>query len=140
MVDVHNKATRSFNMSRIKATNTKPELTVQDFLRGKGYRIKTNDSSLPGTPDIVVSSQQTVIFVNGCYWHGHNGCRYFTVPSTRKEWWLNKILTTKKNDRRRHRELRKLGWRVIVIWECRLKAQARAQTLSRLTNLLGRYL
>ena len=98
MTDVHDKVTRSYNMSRIKSKNTKPELLVRKFLFSKGYRFKLHDKNLQGKPDIVLPKYKTVIFVNGCFWHGHNGCKYFVIPKTNTDWWLNKIKRNKQLD------------------------------------------
>ncbi len=91
MADVHTKEIRSYNMSRIKGKNTKPEMLVRKFLYAHGYRYRIHDKKLPGKPDIVLPKYRTVIFVHGCFWHGHKNCKYFVVPKTRTEWWLNKI-------------------------------------------------
>lgn len=91
MTDVHDKQTRSFNMSRIKGKDTKPEMLVRKFLFGKGWRYHLHDKKLSGKPDLVFPKLKTVIFVHGCYWHGHEGCRYFVIPKTRTDWWLDKI-------------------------------------------------
>jgi len=88
MTDVHNRQTRSYNMSQIKGKNTKPEIMVRKFLFANGFRYRLHDKKLPGKPDIVLPKYKTVIFVNGCFWHGHEGCRYFVVPKTKTEWWL----------------------------------------------------
>ncbi|MBS4058867.1 MAG: DNA mismatch endonuclease Vsr [Bacteroidetes bacterium] len=90
-MDVHNPETRSYNMSRIKGKNTLPEMIVRKFLFSKGFRYKLHDKNLPGKPDIVLPKYKTVIFIHGCFWHGHEGCQYFVIPKTRTEWWLNKI-------------------------------------------------
>jgi len=121
-MDVHNKTTHSYNMSRIKGKNTKPELLVRKFLFANGFRYRLNVKTLPGKPDIVLPKYKTVIFVNGCFWHGHKGCKYFVVPKTRTEWWLNKIKETKKRDREAEIQLNVLGWKVVIIWECELKS------------------
>src|SRR5678816_647392 len=91
MADVHSKEIRSFNMSRIKGKDTKPEILVRKFLFSKGFRYKLHVKSLPGKPDIVLPKYKTVIFVHGCFWHGHEGCKYYVVPKTKTEWWLDKI-------------------------------------------------
>ena len=91
MADVHDKKTRSFNMSRIKGKDTKPEMVVRRFLFANGFRYCLHDKRFPGKPDIVLPKYKTVIFVHGCFWHGHEGCKYFVVPKTRTEWWLEKI-------------------------------------------------
>lgn len=133
-MDVHNIATRSFNMSRIKGKNTKPEMLVRKFLFANGFRYRLNVKSLPGKPDIVLPKYETVIFINGCFWHGHEGCRYFVVPKTRTEWWLDKIKGTQKRDREKEIELNVLGWKVITIWECQLKPANKDNTLLELIN------
>lgn len=120
-MDVHDKETRSYNMSCIKGKNTKPEEIVRKYLFSQGFRYRKNDKKLPGTPDIVLPKYKTVIFVNGCFWHGHEDCRYFVVPKTNTEFWVNKIETNKQRDSRKINDLRALGWRVIVVWECQLK-------------------
>jgi len=86
MADVHDKKTRSFNMSKIKGKNTKPEILIRQFLHKKGFRFRINYSKLPGKPDIVLPKYKTVIFVNGCFWHGHENCKYFVIPKTKSEW------------------------------------------------------
>lgn len=132
MTDVHDKKTRSFNMSRIKAKNTKPEILVRQFLHKKGFRYRLNYKILPGKPDIVLPKYKTVIFVNGCFWHGHENCKDFVIPKTRTDWWLDKINGTKHRDRLKIKELESLGWTVKVIWECELSHQKIEETLSSL--------
>ena len=121
MADVHDKATRSYNMSRIKNKNTKPEMLVRKFLFANGFRYRINDKKLPGKPDIVLPKYKTVIFVNGCFWHGHENCKYFKLPRTRTEWWKNKIEKNKENDLRKHSQLVELGYKVLIVWECEIK-------------------
>lgn len=121
MADVHDKATRSYNMSRIKGKDTKPEMLVRRFLFSKGFRYRLHDKKLPGKPDIVLPKYKTVIFINGCFWHGHEGCKYYVAPKTRTEWWLDKISGNIQNDNIKIHALRELGWKVIIIWECELK-------------------
>ncbi|MBS1510117.1 MAG: DNA mismatch endonuclease Vsr [Bacteroidetes bacterium] len=122
MADVHTSSQRSYNMSRIRSTNTKPELLVRKFLFAHGFRYKLHDKSLPGKPDIVLPKYRTVIFVHGCFWHGHTNCKYFKIPQTRTDWWLNKINTNKANDAKAVKALKKDGWKIIILWECGLKA------------------
>lgn len=136
-MDVHDKATRSFNMSRIKGKNTKPEMLVRKFLFANGFRYRLNVKTLPGKPDIVLPKYKTVIFINGCFWHGHEGCRYFVVPKTRAEWWLNKISDTQKRDSESENQLNALGWKVITLWGCELKPSLKDTNLN---NLLLRFL
>ncbi|MCY1636294.1 very short patch repair endonuclease [Marinifilum sp. D737] len=136
MADVHEPKIRSYNMSQVKGKNTKPELVVRKFLFANGFRYRINQKDLPGKPDIVLKKYKTVIFVNGCFWHGHKGCKYFVLPKTRTEWWLQKIKNTQKRDRKAEIELNILGWRVITIWECELKAKKKEKTLK---NLIDRF-
>lgn len=121
MADVHDKATRSYNMSRIRNKDTKPEILVRKFLFANGFRYRLNDKKLPGKPDIVLPKYKTVIFVNGCFWHGHENCKYFKLPTTRTEWWKEKIEGNIKNDTIKHALLTETGYKVIVIWECEVK-------------------
>lgn len=137
MADVHSKATRSYNMSRIRSANTKPELLVRKFLHAHGCRYKLHDKTLPGKPDIVLPKYRTVIFIHGCFWHGHANCKYYKVPQTRTQWWLNKINTNKANDAKAVKALKKEGWRIITIWECRLKPAKADKTLTALITKLS---
>jgi DNA mismatch endonuclease (patch repair protein) len=132
MTDVHSRSARSFNMSRIRGKNTKPELIVRQYLHGHGLRYRLHVKGLPGKPDIVFPGKKTVIFVHGCFWHQHENCRYFVVPKTRTEFWLDKIGRNVANDERQCVDLRRQGWRVLVIWECELKPAVRDRTLERL--------
>lgn len=137
MADVHNKATRSYNMSRIKGKDTKPEMLVRKFLFSKGFRYRLHVKDLPGKPDIVLPKYKTIIFVHGCFFHGHKGCKYFVVPKTRTEWWLDKIKGNQKRDREVEIQLNVLGWKVITIWECELKPNFRKNTLDSLSLILS---
>ena len=134
MTDVHNTQTRSYNMSRIRGKDTKPEMVVRRFLFANGFRYRLHDTKLPGKPDIVLPKYKTVIFVNGCFWHGHKGCSYFVLPKTRTEWWLQKIKGTMARDKAAEVALNVLGWKVIVIWECQLKKDNQTITLSSLLS------
>lgn len=132
MADVHTPEQRSFNMSRVRSKDTKPEMTVRKFLHGRGFRYRLHDKKLPGKPDVVLPKYKTVIFVHGCFFHGHEGCRYFVVPKTRTEWWLDKINGNRRRDAENYVKLTEAGWRVITIYECELKPPARDQTLEKL--------
>jgi len=132
MADVHTKKQRSYNMSRIKGKDTKPEMLVRKFLHANGYRYKLHDKKLPGKPDIVLPKYHTVIFVHGCFWHGHTNCKYFTVPKTRTKWWTDKINGNKANDEKAIKALKKDGWKVITVWECPLKSAKAEKTLNSL--------
>jgi len=137
VADVHDKATRSYNMSRIRSSDTKPELIVRKFLSSHGYRYRLNVKNLPGKPDIVLHKYRTVILVHGCFWHGHTGCKYFVLPKTRPQWWKSKIEGTKARDKRVRSLLRKLGWRAIVVYECGLRPGKKELTLRKLLNTLA---
>jgi len=126
-MDIVSEEQRSYNMSRIRGRNTKPELAVRSMLHSMGYRFTVNgplNRKLPGKPDIVLPKYKTVIFVHGCFWHGHQGCKDFRIPKTRTEWWKAKIEGNVARDKRQQEELRKLGWKVVVIWECELTTDA----------------
>ena len=132
MSDVHTKEIRSYNMSMIKGKNTKPELIVRKFLHSRGYRYGLHNKNLPGRPDVVLRKYKTVIFVHGCFWHGHKSCKYFVIPKTRTKWWINKIEGNKINDRINKYKLKKMGWSIITIWECQLKSTKLKKTLNNL--------
>jgi DNA mismatch endonuclease, patch repair protein len=137
MADVHDKATRSYNMSRIRAKNTKPEMLVRKFLHAQGFRYRLHAKKLPGKPDIVLPKYKTVLFIHGCFWHGHKGCKYFVVPKTRTEWWLNKINYNITNDTKAAKALKKEGWKIIHLWECDLKPAKLQRSLSLLHRKLS---
>ena len=136
MTDVHDKATRSYNMSQIKSKDTTPEIIVRKYLFSHGYRYRINYPKLKGKPDIVLPKYKTVIFINGCFWHGHNNCKYFVIPKTRTEWWIEKITNNVKRDEKNHKFLKDSGWEVIVIWGCQLRTDKRVQTLNSLLDKL----
>ena len=119
MADIVDKATRSRMMSAIKGKNTKPELLVRKALHANGFRFRLHDKKLPGKPDIVLPKYKTVIFVHGCFWHGHE-CKDFRWPKTRKAWWRKKIEGNRLRDGNHRKMLKRLGWQSHVIWECRI--------------------
>ena len=133
-MDVHDPKTRSYNMNRIKGKDTKPELVVRKFLFAQGLRYRLHVKNLPGNPDLVFPKYKTVLFINGCFWHGHKGCRYFTLPKTNTEWWLQKIKGTQKRDKEAEIALNVAGWKVITVWECQLKPGPREETLQKLIS------
>jgi DNA mismatch endonuclease (patch repair protein) len=137
MADVHDKKTRSYNMSRIKGKDTKPELLVRKFLHAHGFRYKLHDKKLPGKPDIVLPKYNTVIFVHGCFWHGHTNSKYATIPKTRTQWWMNKITYNKTNDKKNTSLLKSSKWKVIIIYECHLKKPKLNTTLDKLLRTLS---
>ena len=114
------KEKRSWNMSRIRSKNTKPEIRLRSLLHKAGYRFRLHARKLPGTPDIVLPKYRTVIFVHGCFWHRHNDCANSTMPKTRIEFWESKFKTTVERDQDKIEKLRIAGWRVIIVWECEL--------------------
>lgn len=120
MVDVHTPEARSRNMRAIRNKDTKPELLIRKALHARGYRYRLGGSGLPGHPDIVLPKYKTVIFINGCFWHGH-GCKYFKLPATRTEFWAGKIKSNQERDQRSASQLLELGWTVLTVWECSLK-------------------
>lgn len=132
MADVHTPEQRSYNMSRIHSKNTKPEELVRKFLFSQGFRYRKNDAKLPGKPDIVLSKYKAVIFVNGCFWHGHEGCRYFVWPKNNAEFWKEKITGNIQRDKHNHQLLANQGWRVIEIWKCQLMKSVVDNTLQNL--------
>lgn len=136
MADVHDEKTRSYNISRIKAKDTKPEVLVRRFLFSNGFRFRLHDKRLPGKPDIVLPKYRAVIFVHGCFWHGHKGCKYFVLPKTRSAWWQAKIEGNAARDTEAQEVLRAENWRVFVIWECELKRNKKEDTLRRLADSL----
>lgn len=137
MADVHNKETRSYNMSRIKGKDTKPEMLVRRYLHAHGFRYRLHVKDLPGKPDVILPRYKTVIFIHGCFWHGHEGCKYFVVPKTRTDWWLAKINTNVANDEKAVTALTKAGWKIITLWECELKSTKIEETLTALLKNLS---
>ena len=125
-------------MSQIRSKNTKPELEVRKYLFANGFRYRLHSKDLPGKPDIVLPKYKTVIFVHGCFWHGHEGCKYFVVPKTKTEWWLNKIARNKQLDREYTKILRSGQWDVITIFECELKKGSIDSTLNTLVKRLNK--
>lgn len=136
MADVHDRKTRSYNMSRIRSKNTKPEELVRKYLFAQGFRYRKNDIRLPGKPDIVLSKYKTVIFVNGCFWHGHKDCKYFVWPENNADFWKGKINGNIQRDLRNKQMLADQGWNIITIWECELKKATLQSTLDGLVVAL----
>ena len=138
MGDVHTPKQRSYNMSRIRSKDTKPEEIVRKYLFSKGFRYRKNDARFPGKPDIVLPKYKTVVFVNGCFWHKHEGCKYFVWPHNNAEFWKEKITSNLERDKNNHELLQQMGWNVLVIWECELKQKSRYSSLSKLVeNIQG---
>jgi DNA mismatch endonuclease (patch repair protein) len=120
---------RSWNMSRIRSKNTIPEVKVRSILHCRGYRFRLHRKDLPGKPDVVLPKYKTVIFVHGCFWHQHKNCNRGNTPKTNKQYWLPKLRRNVENFKKNQRKLKKLGWQVIVIWECEVKYQNKIQTM-----------
>ena len=127
---------RHHNMAAIKGKDTKPEILVRKFLWARGFRYRINHPRLPGKPDIVLRKYRTCILVNGCFWHGHEGCKYFVWPKSNTEFWRQKIETNISRDQRKEAQLRDMGWNVIIVWECELRSPKRQETLERLEKEL----
>ena len=140
MADIKTKESRSYNMSRIAGKDTKPEELVRKYLFSKGFRYRKNVRKLPGTPDLVLPKYRTVIFVNGCFWHGHEGRKYFVWPKSNAEFWRQKIETNISRDQRKEAQLRDMGWNVMIVWECELRPPKRQATLERLESQIRRIL
>jgi DNA mismatch endonuclease, patch repair protein len=134
MADILNTIQRSALMSRIGPVNSKPELIVRRCLHRMGYRYALHDTKLPGTPDIILRKYSTIVFVHGCFWHRHVGCKKSTMPKTRQAFWEAKFVANVRRDRRVGRKLRAEGWHVIVVWECQ------THHLDNLTRFLSRRL
>ena len=133
MADNHTPEVRSYNMSRIRSENTKPEEKVRKYLFSRGFRYRKNKASLPGKPDIVLTKYRAVVFVHGCFWHKHD-CGRFRWPKSNQDYWNAKILNNTERDRVCCNQLRLLGWRVIIVWECELKSKAFLQTMENLID------
>jgi len=134
MADKYSKEVRSYNMSQIKGKDTKPEMLVRKYLHAHGFRYRLHSKNLPGKPDIVLPKYKTLIFVHGCFWHGHANCKYYVVPKTNTDFWLNKINGNLVNDRKVIKALKKDGWKVVVVWECNLKKEKKQKSLTSLVN------
>ena len=121
MVDTISEERRSWNMSRIRSKNTKPELVVRSLLHRMGFRFRLHVKDLPGKPDIVLPKYKTVILIHGCFWHRHEGCSNATIPRSRTEWWIEKFQKNTERDRKAISALENMGYRVFVVWECEIK-------------------
>ena len=135
-MDKLTKEQRHRCMSAIKSRNTKPEILVRKFLFSRGFRYRLNHPRLPGHPDLVLRKYRTVIFVNGCFWHGHEGCRHYVLPKSNVDFWQRKIERNKARDIEEQHRLASMGWHCITVWECQLKPKVRQQTLDSLVHTL----
>ena len=136
-MDVHNSEQRHKNMAAVRSKDTKPEMVVRKYLWSRGFRYRVNNPRLPGHPDIVLRKYRTCIFVNGCFWHGHEGCKYFRMPKTNTEFWERKISRNRERDREEQKQLAGMGWHCITVWECELKGERREKTLESLEYTLN---
>ena len=125
-------------MASIRGKDTKPEMLVRKFLFSRGFRYRLNHPRLPGHPDIVLRKYRTVIFVNGCFWHGHEGCKYFVIPKSNTEFWAAKIERNRTRDKEEQHQLASMGWHCVTVWECQLKPATRDNTLESLAYTLNR--
>lgn len=125
---------RSRNMSRIPSKNTKPEEMVRKYLFSQGFRYRKNVSNLPGKPDIVLPKYNTVVFVNGCFWHAHQGCKWFVPPKCNNDFWEKKFAYNVDRDEKNYNQLRELGWKVIIVWECEIRHSDKEKTLLNLKD------
>lgn len=121
MVDIVDSITRSRMMAAVKSSNTKPELQIRQILHKRGFRFRLHEKKLPGKPDIVLPKYRAVIFINGCFWHGHDNCRFFKLPATRTDFWKEKISKNKFNDANAIASLLASNWRVCIIWQCKIR-------------------
>ena len=131
MTDIYSPAKRSEVMGRVRATGTKPELAVRQVAHGMGYRFRLHGDRLPGKPDLVFTRHRKVIFVHGCFWHGHDGCSKATIPVTNHQFWKRKLARNRERDCENMEALGAAGWRVLVIWECETKNRDRLADLIR---------
>lgn len=131
MSDNRTLAQRHRNMAAIHSASTKPELKLRHALWKQGFRYRINDKRLPGKPDIVLPKYHSVIFVHGCFWHGHKDCKYYTIPKTNTEFWTAKVARNQERDQEEWRQLEAKGWYVIIVWECQLKKAVLDETVNR---------
>ena len=136
MPDTLTQEQRRRCMSHIRSKNTKPEILVRHELFRRGYRYRINVSKLPGKPDIVLPKYKTVIFINGCFWHGHEGCKHFVLPKSNVECWESKILRNHQRDKETILKLQQLGWKVVIIWECEINKSQLLQTINQIVSII----
>ena len=127
-------------MASVKSKGTKPELLVRKFLWAQGFRYRLNSDRLPGHPDLVLRKYRTCIFVNGCFWHGHEGCKQWTLPKTNTPFWEKKVKRNQQRDAETQRQLARMGWHCLVVWECQLRPRHRQATLQAIAHTLNHIL
>ena len=138
MADNLTHSQRHLNMSHIHGTDTDIELLVRKRLHANGFRYRVNVKELPGKPDILLPKYRTAIFVNGCFWHGHKDCKYYTIPKSNTDFWISKVSRNQERDQEVWRQLEAKGWAVIIVWECQLKKSVINETISRLVEEIHR--
>ena len=137
MTDIFTSEKRSEIMSKISSAETKPEILVRKYLFAQGFRFRKNDKRLPGKPDVVLPKYKSIIFIHGCFWHGHPECKKSKLPETRKEFWEKKISKNIVRDSDNYDELKNLGWNIVIIWECEINNKAKREiTFSKLLATL----
>ena len=134
VADKFSKEKRSYIMSRIRGKDTKPEILVRSYLFRRGLRFRKNDRRYPGSPDVVLPKYRTIVFVHGCFWHLHEGCKYARIPKSNVEYWENKLYRNRERDEQNKKELEDMGWTIITVWECQLKKDKQDETLEELYN------
>ena len=134
MSDVLSPDQRHRNMAAIHSASTKPELKLRRALWRQGFRYSVNEKRLPGKPDIVLPKYRTVVFIHGCFWHGHKGCKYYTIPKTNTAFWTSKVARNQERDQQVWRQLEAKGWSVIIVWECELKKAVFEETVGRVRD------
>lgn len=137
MADNLSKETRSYNMSRIRSKNTRPEMLVRKFLHSEGYRYRLHVKDLPGKPDIILPKYKAVIFIHGCFWHSHQNCKYSVTPKSNLAYWIPKLERNITKDAENETKLLQMGWNIIKIWECALKPKHIVETLQKLVSKLN---
>lgn len=137
-MDILSPSQRHTNMAAVRSKDTRPEMIVRHWLWRRGFRYRLNDPRLPGHPDLVLRKYRTCVFVNGCFWHGHEGCKYFRMPKTNTDFWEKKIKRNKERDKKEQQQLARMGWHCITVWECQLREPQRVRTLESLAFTLNR--
>ncbi len=137
MADVFEPEVRSYVMSKIRKTDTKPEMAVRKHLFKSGFRYRIHYRKLPGNPDIVMPKYNLAIFVNGCFWHAHEGCKYNKMPKSNRDYWVPKIKRNVERDKKNNKELYQFGWHILTVWECEIETEKRENTFNRLTNKIN---
>jgi DNA mismatch endonuclease, patch repair protein len=137
LADIFSQAKRSQVMAKVPLKDSKPEVLLRKFLFSKGLRFRKNVKNLPGSPDIVLPKYKVAIFVHGCFWHAHTKCKYAKIPLSNSDFWTEKLLANVTRDKLKERLLRKLGWKVITVWQCKLRSQNKQRTFNAILKHLS---